>query len=85
MEAVVPDRDDVNLPTFIQSWIQAASDAAGQCAKLTADLEPLESQTQLIALLQSAAEGISNGRKALTALGVSATPDEVNHVLTKVS
>ena len=82
---MVPDRDDVNLPTFIQSWIQAASDAAGQCAKLTADLEPLESQSQLIKLLQTSADGISNGRKALTALGASATPDAVNHVLRQVS
>ena len=82
---MVPDRDDVNLPTFIQSWIQAASDAAGQCAKLTADLEPLESQSQLIKLLQTSADGISNGRKALIALGASATPDAVNHVLRQVS
>ncbi len=82
---MVPDRDDLNLPTFIQSWIQAASDCAGQCAKLTADLEPLESQGQLITLLQSAAEGVSAGRKALTALGASATPAAVNHVLERVS
>lgn len=54
LEIMLPQTDETNINQFVQSWITAAGDAAGQCAKLTADLEPLESQQALIQLLQTA-------------------------------
>ena len=81
LEIMVPDEAD--LPNFVSQWITAASDAAGQCAKVTADLEPLESQTALIDLIVNASQGISASRKALTALGHQPSAQEVKLELTK--
>ena len=63
----------------------AASDAAGQCAKVTADLEPLESQQALIELIAGAAGGISDTRKALTALGPVPAAADVANILTNAA
>ena len=79
LEVLVPESAEVGL--FVQAWVTAASDAAGQCAKLTADLEPLESQQALIQLIAGAADGISASRKALTALGPAPGAADVAAVL----
>jgi len=83
LEIEVPD--DANLGAFISAWVGAASDAAGSITKLAADLEALESQTALIEILARCSEGISAGRKQLTALGGTATIEQVNAVLKRVS
>lgn len=85
LEIMLPQTDETNINQFVQSWITAAGDAAGQCAKLTADLEPLESQQALIQLLQASAAGITNSRKLLTALGPNPVEDQVTGILQQVS
>ena len=82
---MLPETDDMNITQFVQSWVTAASDAAGQCAKLTADLEPLESQQALIQLLQASSAGISNSRKLLTSLGPNPVAGQVTGILQQVS
>ena len=76
---MIPDSAD--LPTFVASWVMAASDASGQCTKLCAQLEPLQSQEQLIRLILAASEGIGEHRKALTALGPSPQIEQVQKLL----
>lgn len=77
--------ESTEVGPFVQAWVTAASDAAGQCAKLTADLEPLESQQALIQLIAGAADGISASRKVLTALGPVPTAADVANVLTNAA
>lgn len=77
--------DNANIEGFIAAWVGAASDAAGSITKLAADLEALESQAALIDILAKCSEGISAGRKQLTAMGRTATVEGVNSVLRTVS
>ena len=48
-------------------------------------LETLESQDQLMNLLQQSMNGVCEARKSLHLLGNTATPDQVAHVLQKVT
>ena len=76
--------DDHSLETFIPAWVSAAGDAAGQAARLQADLEPMESQSALIKLLADASTGISKSRKDLTMLGAAADAASVQGILNQV-
>ena len=82
LEIVVPD--SAELEGFVAAWVMAASDASGQCTKLCAQLEPLQSQDQLIQLIQAASGGISEHRKQLTALGATPRGEAVQHLLQSV-
>lgn len=77
--------DEHEPAKFMQCWIQAAADAQGQAAKYMADLEPLESQSQLIEFIKTATTGISESRKTLSQLGRDASKSEIQDVLQKVS
>lgn len=82
METVVPDNTDI--PKFLTAWVHAAGEASGTCARITAELEPLESQAQLMGMIRESAEGITQCRKALTALGGDANAESVEGVLRTV-
>lgn len=76
--------DSAELDGFVASWVMAASDASGQCTKLCAQLEPLQSQDQLIGLITAASEGIGDHRKRLTALGPNPSTTDVQALLQSV-
>lgn len=78
----MPDKTD--MPKFLAAWIHAAGEASGTCARITAELEPLESQAQLMGMIRESAEGITQCRKALTALGGNANAESVEGVLQTV-
>jgi hypothetical protein len=73
--------DEGDIAEFARRWVQAASEAAGACAKVQADLEALESQGELINLLAASSQGISDSRKKLTSLGPNPTVEGVRGVL----
>ena len=77
--------DSAELDGFVASWVMAASDASGQCTKLCAQLEPLQSQDQLIGLITAASEGIGDHRKRLTALGPNPSTTDVQAFASKCS
>ena len=82
LELMVSDEGDI--AEFARRWVQAASEAAGACAKVQADLEALESQGELINLLSASSKGISESRKRFTSLGANPTVEGVQGVLQTV-
>ena len=74
-----------DIAGFVSAWVAAASNAAGDSARTLADLEPLESQSQLMGLIQAATTGINNGRKLLVQLGPNPPLPEVEAVLQDVA
>lgn len=83
LEVLVADEHEPDK--FMQCWIQAAAEAQGQAAKYMADLEPLESQSQLIEFIRTSSTGISESRKALSQLPKNASKAEIESVLNGVS
>ncbi|CAE7427004.1 unnamed protein product, partial [Symbiodinium pilosum] len=62
--AKVPDNvTDETMKDFISSYKSGISDATGVCAKLTQELEDLETQDKLITMINAASEGMAKTRR----------------------
>ena len=83
MEILVPAECD--LAKFVSSWVAAAGDAAGTCTKVCIELEGLESQGELVRLINEPMTGIQAARKGLTALGVAPQLESVDVILRQVA
>ena len=60
----VPDNvTDETMKDFISSYKSGISDATGVCAKLTQELEDLETQDKLITMINAASEGMAKTRR----------------------
>ena len=63
----VPDHvTDETMKDFITSYKSGISDATGVCAKLTQELEDLETQDKLITMINAASEGMATARRDIS-------------------
>ncbi|CAE6916833.1 unnamed protein product [Symbiodinium sp. CCMP2592] len=74
---------DTDLPSFITTWVSAATTAEGKATTTCAELEVLESQGELIKLIMDATSGLAAKRKALQSLGANASSASVQTILSQ--
>ncbi|CAE7427213.1 TY1B-DR3 [Symbiodinium sp. CCMP2592] len=85
MEVHIMEASQEGCNSFVKSWIGAATTASGLAVRLTAELEPLESQEQLINFINAAVSGITDGRKKLQQLGTAPQASDVQSILLQVT